>query len=79
VARFAELGVAADASPALWFPNPMSGVIAQQVQDHYMERIWPWRDLRDAGTLVAAGSARAAGLAQQTGRLSPGLSADFPG
>jgi hypothetical protein len=128
VPRFAELGVVADASPVLWFPNPMNDVIAQQVQDHYMERIWPLRDLHDAGTLVAAGSdwpvgtpvpnpwlsietmvtrrspdpaflsalaagqaldldtalrahtvnaAQAAGLAQQTGRLSPGMSADF--
>jgi hypothetical protein len=56
VARFAELGVVADASPVLWFPGPMNGVIAQQVQDHYMERIWPLRDLHDAGALVAAGS-----------------------
>ncbi|MFC8824133.1 amidohydrolase [Streptomyces sp. NPDC057137] len=128
VARFAELGVVADASPVLWFPNPMSGVIAQQVQDHYMERIWPLRELHDAGSLVAAGSdwpvampvpnpwlsietmvtrrnpdpsfpgslaadqaldldtairahtvnaARAMGLGQWTGRLTPGLSADF--
>jgi hypothetical protein len=128
VARFAELGVVADASPVLWFPSPINGIIAQQVQDHYMERIWPLRDLHDAGTLVAAGSdwpvgtpvpnpwlsietmvtrrspdpafpgslaagqaldletalrahtvnaARATGLAQQTGHLSPGMSADF--
>ncbi|MEV6785607.1 amidohydrolase family protein [Streptomyces sp. NPDC051098] len=128
VARFAELSVVADASPVLWLPNPMNSVIAQQVQDHYMERIWPLRDLHDAGTLVAAGSdwpvamevpnpwlsietmvtrrspdpvfpgslaadqaldldtairahtvnaARAMGLAERTGRLSPGMSADF--
>jgi hypothetical protein len=128
VARFAALGVVADASPALWFPGPMNTVIAQQVQDHYMERIWPLRDLYSAGALVAAGSdwpvganvpdpwlsleamvtrrgadpafpgtlaagqslslgasiaahtvnaARAAGLAEVTGRLSPGMSADF--
>jgi hypothetical protein len=56
VARFAELGAVADASPVLWFPGPINGIIAQQVQDHYMERIWPLRDLHDAGTLVAAGS-----------------------
>jgi predicted amidohydrolase YtcJ len=56
VARFAELGVVADASPVLWFPNPMNAIIAQQVQDHYMQRIWPLRELHDAGTLVAAGS-----------------------
>jgi hypothetical protein len=93
-----------------------------------MERIWPFADLRDAGTLIAAGSdwpvaaavpdpwlsieamitrrsvdpafpgtlagrqalsltaaivahtvnaAKAAGLGEVTGRLSPGLSADF--
>jgi hypothetical protein len=128
VARFAELGVVADASPVLWFPNLMNGIIAQQVHDHYMERIWPLRDLRDAGALVAAGSdwpvgmpvpnpwlsietmvtrrnpdpafsgslaadqaldldtalrahsvnaAEATGLAHQTGRLAPGMSADF--
>jgi predicted amidohydrolase YtcJ len=128
VARFAALGVVADASPVLWFPNPMNDVIAQQVQDHYMDRIWPLRELQDAGALVAAGSdwpvamgvpnpwlsietmvtrrspdpafpgslaaeqalslesalaahtinaAQAVNLAQHTGRLSPGLSADF--
>ncbi|MFJ2650228.1 amidohydrolase [Streptomyces sp. NPDC087420] len=128
VIRFADLGVVADASPVLWFPHPMNGIIAQQVQDHYMERIWPLRDLHDAGVLVAAGSdwpvamplpdpwlsietmvtrrspdpafpgalaadqaldldtavrahtvnaALAMGLAERTGRLSPGMSADF--
>lgn len=56
VARFAELGVVADLSPVLWFPNPMNDIIAQQVQDHYMERIWPLRELNDTGTLLAAGS-----------------------
>jgi len=56
VARFAELGVVADASPVLWFPNPMNDIIAQQVQDHYMRRIWPLRELHDTGALVAAGS-----------------------
>ncbi|MFI9757339.1 amidohydrolase [Streptomyces sp. NPDC051963] len=56
VARFAELGVVPDASPVLWFPNPMNGTIAQQVQDHYMERIWPLRELHAAGALIAAGS-----------------------
>jgi hypothetical protein len=128
VGRFAGLRVVADASPALWFPGPINNVIAQQVQDHYMDRIWPFADLHAAGALIAAGSdwpvaapvpdpwlsmetmvtrraadpafpgtlapaqalsletavaahtvnaARAAGLADVTGRLSPGLSADF--
>jgi predicted amidohydrolase YtcJ len=56
VARFVELNVVADASPALWFPNPMNDIIAQQIQDHHMARIWPLRELHDAGALVAAGS-----------------------
>lgn len=115
-------------SPVLWFPNPINRVIQQQVQPHYMNRIWPFRELLDAGALLAAGSdwpvgmpvpnpwlsietmvtrrnpdigfngtlaetqaisiyaavaahtvdaAQAMGLATETGRLTPRLSADF--
>ncbi|HEX3781215.1 MAG TPA: amidohydrolase family protein [Pseudonocardiaceae bacterium] len=56
VARFRELDVVADLSPVLWFPNPMNDIIAMQVQDHYLDRIWPLRELQDAGALLAAGS-----------------------
>jgi hypothetical protein len=128
LARFGELGVVADVSPVLWFPNPMNDVIAAQVDDRYMADIWPLRALHEAGALVAAGSdwpvaapapnpwlsietmitrrnpdpafpgtlapdqaldlptalathtvhpARAMGLQDETGRLAPGLSADF--
>ena len=128
VARFAELGVIADASPGLWFPNPMNTAIAAQIEPHYMERIWPLGELHRAGVPIAAGcdwpaavvhpdpwlsiqtmitrrnpdpafpgelaadqaldlptalrahtvqSARAMGLANETGMLRPGLSADF--
>jgi predicted amidohydrolase YtcJ len=128
VRRFAELGVIADASPALWFPGPLNALIGRHVPDHYMERIWPFAELRGAGALIAAGSdwpvaapapdpwlsleamvtrrgvdpafpgtlarrqalsldaaiaahtvnaAWAAGLAKATGKLSPGMSADF--
>lgn len=128
VARLGRLGVVADLSPVLWFPNPMNDVIAHQVQDHYMARIWPIREFHEAGVLLAAGSdwpvamaapdpwlsietmvtrrspdpsrsgslnsdqaidlvtaieahtvnpARAMGLAEEIGRLSPGMSADF--
>jgi predicted amidohydrolase YtcJ len=128
IARFNELGVVADLSPVLWFPHPINDVIADQVQDHYMRRIWPLRELHEAGAVLAAGSdwpvamskpnpwlsietmvtrrnpdpafpgslaadqavsletaiqahtvnpAWAMGLSDQTGRLSPGMSADF--
>jgi hypothetical protein len=128
VSRFAELHVIADASPALWFPGPVNGLLERHVPDHYMERIWPFAELHSAGALIAAGSdwpvatavpdpwlsmeamvtrrgvdpafpgtlagrqslslaaaiaahtvnaAWAAGLAKVTGRLSPGMSADF--
>ena len=56
VARFRELDVVADLSPVLWFPNPMNDIIAMQVQRHYLDRIWPLRELQDAGALLAAGS-----------------------
>jgi predicted amidohydrolase YtcJ len=128
VPRFAELEVVVDASPPLWFPHPVNDMIAQQIQAHYMDRIWPLRELCDTGALVAAGSdwagatpnpdpwlsietmvtrrspdpavpgalapgqaldldtairahtvnaARAIGLDRETGRLAPGMSADF--
>ena len=56
VARFAELGVVADASPALWFPHLMNTIIGAQRGAHGLERIWPLRELHAAGALLAAGS-----------------------
>jgi predicted amidohydrolase YtcJ len=56
VARFAELGVVADASPALWYPHPMNTMIAAQVSENYIRRLWPLRELHEAGALLAAGS-----------------------
>jgi predicted amidohydrolase YtcJ len=56
VARFHELDVVADASPGLWFPNSMNGILAQQVPGRSMERIWPLRELHEAGARIAAGS-----------------------
>jgi hypothetical protein len=70
VVRFRELGVVADASPVLWFPNPMNDIIAMQVQDHYMDRIWPLRELHDAGVLLAAGSDWPVGMATPNPWLS---------
>jgi len=56
VARFAELGVVADASPALWFPHLMNTIIEAQVNEGYLARIWPLRELHEAGVPLAAGS-----------------------
>ena len=56
VARFAELGVVADLSPALWFPHLMNTIIGEQVGEHYLARIWPLRELHAAGVPLAAGS-----------------------
>lgn len=56
VARFADLGVVADASPALWFPHLMNTIIAAQVGDHYLDRLWPLRELHEAGAPLVAGS-----------------------
>ncbi|MEV4343584.1 amidohydrolase [Actinoplanes sp. NPDC049596] len=56
IRRFRELNVVADASPTLWFPNPINDVIRQQVGDRYMSRIWPLRELHEAGVTIAAGT-----------------------
>jgi predicted amidohydrolase YtcJ len=56
VARFAELHVIADVSPALWFPGPINAHIGEHIPDHDVERIWPFAELHGAGTLIAAGS-----------------------
>jgi hypothetical protein len=61
VARFRELGVVADASPVPWFPSPMNDIIAMQVHDHYIDQIWPLRELHDtwlAGRSVNDATAR---------------------
>ncbi|HEX4250243.1 MAG TPA: amidohydrolase, partial [Pseudonocardia sp.] len=56
VARFAELEVVADVSPALWFPHLMNTIIGEQVGERYLARIWPLRELHEAGVPLAAGS-----------------------
>ncbi|MBR1177166.1 amidohydrolase [Bradyrhizobium sp. KB893862 SZCCT0404] len=54
--RFAELNVAADVSPMLWFPHPFTPAIERTVGH---ERAWamlPIASLLKAGALVAGGS-----------------------
>ncbi|WP_351232400.1 amidohydrolase [Streptomyces sp. NPDC002133] len=54
--RFAELGVVADLSPAVWWPNPITEAVRAVLDDERMDRIWPFRDLDETGALLIAGS-----------------------
>ncbi len=54
--RLAELGVAADISPYLWFPGVISDSIAEVLPAERAVRMHPNRDLLDRGVLVAGGS-----------------------
>ena len=56
LARFAALGVVADASPYIWFPTPFEASINNQVPQSLGDRSWPFRQLIDAGADLAAGS-----------------------
>jgi predicted amidohydrolase YtcJ len=56
VARFATLGVVADASPFIWFPSVLQESIQQQVPAELVDASWPFRSLLDAGATVAGGS-----------------------
>jgi predicted amidohydrolase YtcJ len=56
VPRFAELGVLADLSPALWFPGVIVDAIRAAVPGERVDRFWPIRDLQQAGALIAGGS-----------------------
>lgn len=62
VARFAELGVFADACPFMWFPSPLVDGVGAFVADETMSRIWPFRDLLASGATIAGGSDWPVGL-----------------
>jgi predicted amidohydrolase YtcJ len=56
IPRFAELGVVADLSPALWFPGVIVEAIRAVVPRERVDRFWPIRDLQQSGALIAGGS-----------------------
>ena len=60
--RFAELNVAADACPFMWFPSPLTDGISDFVADETMANIWPFTDLLSTGALIAGGSDWPVGL-----------------
>jgi predicted amidohydrolase YtcJ len=56
IPRFAELGVAADLSPIIWYPTQLLEAMKVTLGAERGERFWPNRDLLAAGALMAAGS-----------------------
>ena len=60
--RFAELNVAADACPFMWFPSPLTEGISDFVADETMANIWPFKDLLATGALISGGSDWPVGL-----------------
>ena len=60
--RFADLNVAADACPFMWFPSPLTDGISDFVADETMANIWPFKDLLATGALISGGSDWPVGL-----------------
>ncbi len=56
IPRFAELNVAADLSPMIWFPGIFIEAIRATVPLERVEHYWPNRDLHESGALIAGGS-----------------------
>jgi predicted amidohydrolase YtcJ len=56
IPRFAELGVAADLSPIIWFPTVFLEAHKAAMGTERAQRFWPNRDLKNAGALMAGGS-----------------------
>jgi len=56
IRRFAELGVAADLSPFLWYPTSFLEGHKQTMGEERAQRFWPNRDLLESGALLAGGS-----------------------
>ncbi len=56
IKRFAELGVAADLSPFIWYPTAFLEGHKQTMGVERATRFWPNRELLAAGTLMAGGS-----------------------
>ncbi|MGJ5011775.1 amidohydrolase [Bradyrhizobium oligotrophicum] len=56
IRRFADLGVAADLSPIIWFPTVFLEAHKAAMGAERAQRFWPNRDLKLAGALMAGGS-----------------------
>jgi predicted amidohydrolase YtcJ len=56
IPRFADLGVAADLSPIIWFPTVFLEAHKAAMGAERAQRFWPNRDLNMVGALMAGGS-----------------------
>ena len=56
IPRFAELGVAADLSPIIWYPTVFLEAHKAAMGEERALRFWPNKDLKEAGALIAGGS-----------------------
>ena len=56
IPRFAELGVAADLSPIIWYPTVFLEAHKAAMGEERALRFWPNQDLKNAGALMAGGS-----------------------
>jgi predicted amidohydrolase YtcJ len=56
IPRFPRLNVVADLCPAIWFPSPIVSAISAVLPAERGARYWPFRDMREAGVLMAGGS-----------------------
>ena len=56
IARFAQLGVAADLSPIIWFPTVFLEAHKMAMGEERATRFWPNKSLFETGALIGGGS-----------------------
>ena len=56
LARARAIGATFEVSPYLWGPSPINDAITQAVGEEMIGRVWPVREMLDAGALVVPGS-----------------------
>jgi predicted amidohydrolase YtcJ len=56
IPRARAIGATFEVSPYLWSPSPINESISEAVGPVLIQRVWPVREMLDAGALVVAGS-----------------------
>ena len=56
IPRFAELGVAAEMCPILWYPSPLVAAMEKVLGPERGRKLWPTKTLLESGALVIYGS-----------------------